>query len=123
MLPSATSPFEGGADVADAKNTESESLPSSVRITVIVQNRYMFDTEVVTGRQIKDATNIPADFGLYRRVQGGNEPIPDDALVELRNGDHFFARPTSDVSRRSDVPLAGGHGDDDRPRAESEEGP
>jgi hypothetical protein len=65
---------------------------------VIVQNRYTFDTEGVTGRQIKDSANIPAAFALYRRAQDGNEPIPDDAPVELRNGDHFFARPPSSVS-------------------------
>ena len=68
---------------------------TGVRITVIVQNRYRFDTAPVTGAQIKEAANIPADFALYRRAQGGNEPIPDDALVQLRNGDHFFARPSS----------------------------
>jgi hypothetical protein len=31
-------------------------------------------------------------------VQGGNQPIPDDAQVELHHGDHFFARPTSSAS-------------------------
>lgn len=71
---------------------------TGVRITVIVQNRYRFDTGRVTGAQIKKAANIPADFALYRRVQGGNEPILDDALVHLRNGDHFFARSSSDAT-------------------------
>jgi hypothetical protein len=108
--------------MADGKNIEGENRPSSVRITVIVQNRYTFDTQVVTGKQIKETANVPADFDLYRRVQRGNEPIPDDALVQLRNGDHFFARPASDVSRRRDDPRTGGHGGDDRPRSESEEG-
>jgi hypothetical protein len=70
---------------------------TGVRITVIVQNRYRFDTAPVTGAQIKEAANIPADFALYRRAQGGNEPILD-ALVHLRNGDHFFARPSSDAT-------------------------
>lgn len=83
--------------MADAKDM-GENRPSRVRITVIVQNRYTFDTEVVTGNQIKETANIPAGFALYRRVQGGNEPIPDDAPVELHNGDHFFARPLSNVS-------------------------
>ena len=71
---------------------------TGVRITVIVQNRYRFDTAPVTGAQIKEAANIPADFALYRRAQGGNEPILDDVLVHLRNGDHFFARPSSDAA-------------------------
>ena len=71
---------------------------TGVRITVIIQNRYRFDTAQVTGAQIKNAANIPADFALHRRAQGGNEPIHDDALVHLRNGDHFFARPSSDAA-------------------------
>lgn len=87
--------------MTDAKDTEGENRPSRVRITVIVQNRYTFDTEVVSGKQIKETANIPAGFALYRRVQRGNEPIPDDAPVELRNGDHFFARPHSNDNNPS----------------------
>lgn len=84
--------------MADANDTERENRPSSIRITVIVQNRYTFDTEVVTGQQIKVTANVPPGFALYRRAQGGNEPIPDDAPVELRNGDHLFARSSADAS-------------------------
>ena len=78
---------------SDASDSEDASSASSVRITVIIQNRYTFDTEFVTGRQIKKKANVPPGFALYRRVRGGNEPIPDDTRVELRGGDHFFARP------------------------------
>jgi hypothetical protein len=53
---------------------------------------------VTTGKQIKETANIPAGFALYRRVRGGNEQIPDDTPVELRNGDHFFARQLSNAS-------------------------
>lgn len=84
--------------MADAKDTGGENRPSRVRITVIVQNRYTFDTEVMTGRQIKEKANIPAGFSLYRRVHGGNEPIRDDESVELHHGDHFFSQPPSNVS-------------------------
>jgi hypothetical protein len=86
------------AEEAHRNDPPREYPPPSVRITVIVQNRYMFDAHRVTGRQIKDTASIPLDFALYRRVQGGNEPIRDDAHVELRNGDHFFARPSSNAS-------------------------
>jgi len=64
-----------------------------IRITVVVANRYTFDTEVVTGKQIKEKANIPTGFSLHRRMRGGNEPIGDDESVELQNGDHFFSRP------------------------------
>jgi hypothetical protein len=65
---------------------------------VIIQNRYTFETEVVTGKQIKEKANIPAGFSLQRRMKGGNEPIGDHESVELRDGDHLFARPPLNVS-------------------------
>jgi hypothetical protein len=85
-------------EVAQRNDARREDPPPSVRITVIVQNRYTFDTHRVTGQQIKETASIPLGFALYRRVQGGNEPIRDDAQIELRNGDHFFARPSSNAS-------------------------
>lgn len=84
--------------MAGAKDTEGPGPAAEIHITVVIQNRYAFDTEVVSGAQIKERVNIPAGFSLHRRVQGGNEPIHDDESVELRNGDHFFARPPSTVS-------------------------
>jgi hypothetical protein len=86
------------AEEAHRNDAPCEDPPSSIRITVVVQNRYTFDTHRVTGRQIKETASIPLGFALYRRVQGGNEPLRDDAQVELRNGDHFFARPSSNAS-------------------------
>ena len=86
------------AEVAQRNDARREDPASSVGITVIVQNRYTFDTRRVTGRQIKETASIPLGFALFRRAPGGNEPIRDDAPVELRNGDHFFARPSSNAS-------------------------
>jgi hypothetical protein len=76
--------------MTDTKGTGGEG---QVRVSITVNNRHTFDTNVVTGKQIKEKANVPAGFALYRRTPGGNEPIPDDASVGLRNGDHFFARP------------------------------
>ena len=64
---------------------------------MIVQNGYAFDTEVVTGKQIKETANIPAGSLSTAACKVGTRPIPDDAPVALRNGDHFFARPLSNV--------------------------
>lgn len=69
--------------------------PSQIRITVIIQNRYTLDTPEATGSEIKEKTNIPADFSLHRRVRGGTESIPDEERVQVHNGDHFFAQPRS----------------------------
>ena len=86
------------AAAPDAKVAGGVSRPSRVRITVVVQHQCTFDTEVVTGRQIKETANVPPGFVLYRRVRGGNQPIPDDTEVEVHTGDHFFARPSSSAS-------------------------
>jgi hypothetical protein len=86
------------ADEAHRNDAPREDPPPSVRITVVVQNRYTFDSHWVTGLQIKETARIPVDFPLFRRAQGGNEPIADDAHVELHSGDHFFARPSSNAS-------------------------
>ena len=96
--PSRQQSSDGSIAAPDAKHADGVSRPLSVRITVIVQNRYTLDTGRVTGRQIKDMANVPAGFALYRRVRGGTQPIPDDAQVELHHGDHFFARPTRSAS-------------------------
>jgi len=79
------------------KGARHDGRGSSVRITVTVANRFTFDTEVVTGRQIKETAGVPEGFALYRRGQGGNLPIVDDEQIELRRGDHFFARPSSNA--------------------------
>lgn len=75
-----------------------ENRPSKVRITVIVQHRYTLDAGLMTAKQIKETADVPAGFVLYRRAKGGNDLVPDDALVEPHNGDHFFARPPSNVA-------------------------
>jgi hypothetical protein len=79
--------------ITAAKRSVGVSSRSSVRVTVIVQKRCALDTDLATGRQIKEKADVPPGFALYRRVRGGNELIADDAQVELRDGDHFFARP------------------------------
>jgi len=84
--------------MTDTKETGGEDQPSRISINVVVQNRYTFDTKVVTGRQTKERANIPTGFSLFRRVQGGNEPIADDESLELHHGDHFFSRPLSNVA-------------------------
>jgi hypothetical protein len=79
--------------MSHAKDAERENWSPRIRITVVIANRYAFDAEVVTGKQIKEKANAPAGFALYRRSRAGNESIRDDDTVELHDGDHFFARP------------------------------
>jgi hypothetical protein len=81
--------------MSHGKDGQDEDRSPKIRVTVVSANRYAFDTEVVTGRQIKEKANLPPDFALYRRTRGGNESIRDDDTVELHEGDHFFARPSA----------------------------
>jgi hypothetical protein len=101
--------------MSDTKGTGGEG---QVRISITVNDRHTFDTNVVTGRQIKEKANVPADFALYRRTHAGNESIPDDDTVELHDGDHVFARPPA--SRRAkNVPFDRVTGPRRSPRAGS----
>ena len=88
--------------MAHAKNAEGQNPPRKIHITVVIANRYEFDTEVATGKQIKEKAKIPAGFALYRRTRGGNESIRDDDSVELHDGDHFFTRPPGSPRALSD---------------------
>ena len=40
--------------MAHAKNAEGQNPPRKIHITVVIANRYEFDTEVATGKQIKE---------------------------------------------------------------------
>lgn len=68
-------------------------------VTVVINGtRVTFPTDDVTGRQIKEAADIPLDYSLYLRHPGDNEPISNDEHVELHEGGQFFSRPPSNVS-------------------------
>jgi hypothetical protein len=79
--------------MADSQAEGMARRASNIRITVIIQNRYTLEAEVVTGRQIRELAGIPPTFALFRRGTDGKEPVSDDAEIRVRNGDHFFAQP------------------------------
>lgn len=84
--------------MGDIERTEDANQSSTVQITVTVQNRYRLDWDAATGHRIEELARIPQALALHRRVPGGNERIHDDDVVQLRDGDHFFARPGSTAS-------------------------
>lgn len=84
-------------DTTALGNAAQERSQTGVRIIVTVADRYLFETGVVSGRQIKERAGVPERFALHRRVRGGNEPVADDDQVALRPGDHFFARPSANA--------------------------
>lgn len=54
------------------------SEPANIRITVVIQNRYVLETDEATSRELKKRAGIPVDCSLHWRVQAGTEAIPDD---------------------------------------------
>jgi hypothetical protein len=89
--------------MSETETERTEERAPSVRITVIIQNRYTLDTELVTGRQIREMAGIPPTFALFRRGSEGKEPVGDEVDIRVRNGDHFFAQPGNQ--------RAAGHGE------------
>jgi hypothetical protein len=57
-----------------------------------------FPTRRVTAAQIKAMAGIRADYCLYLRKPGGNEPFRDSEALWLEPETHFFTRPASSIS-------------------------
>jgi len=57
-----------------------------------------FDTNQVSGRQIKEKAGAPANADLGRRVEGQIVYVPDDQVIEIKNGDHFVVLPAGSIS-------------------------
>jgi len=57
-----------------------------------------FHTDRVTGLQIKQKAGVPLDYELAR-VEGHRRiAVADDEVVEIRNGEHFIAVPSGNIS-------------------------
>lgn len=57
-----------------------------------------FDVHRVTGLQIKQKAGVPADYELAR-VEGHRRiAVADDQVIEIKNGEHFIAVPSGNVS-------------------------
>jgi hypothetical protein len=62
------------------------------------QLKVEFDTDDVTGLQIKQKAGVPPDYELAR-VEGNRRiAVADDQLIEIKNGEHFIAVPSGNVS-------------------------
>ncbi len=57
-----------------------------------------FDTDRVTGKQIKEKAHVPADYEIAKVKGNEREYVPDAQEIEIKNGDHFIAVPPGTVS-------------------------
>ena len=63
------------------------------------QRKVEFESDHVTGGQIKVAAGVPAGFDIARRIgQKLGDVIKDDQVIEIKNGEHFVAVPAGTVS-------------------------
>jgi len=68
-------------------------------VTIFVNNREVeLDSKEVTGAQIKQAAEIPADFQLFREHGSKLEAVEDDEEIKVRDGERFRAVSGQDVS-------------------------
>jgi hypothetical protein len=57
-----------------------------------------FDTDRVTGLQIKQKAGVPPDYELAR-VQGNRRiVVADNETITIKEGEHFVAVPSGNVS-------------------------
>ena len=84
--------------MTEMTDAETESLEHRPAEVVINDKKYVFEHHHRTGLEIKEKAGIPADYSLYRRMPGDNEPISNEETVDLHDGEHFFSRPPSNVS-------------------------
>jgi hypothetical protein len=57
-----------------------------------------FNTDDVTGLQIKQKAGVPADYDLARRQGQKLELVKNDQTIEIKNGEHFVALPPGTIS-------------------------
>ncbi len=57
-----------------------------------------FDVDHVTGAQIKAKASVPPNNDLGHRVHGKIEFVPDDQVIEIKEGDHFVLLPAGSIS-------------------------
>lgn len=78
---------------------QNETTETTKATEVFVDDKKVsFETDDVTGAQIMAAAGVPPDYSLFLRAEGTNEPIAPTETVELKNGEHFFTRPPSNIS-------------------------
>ena len=60
--------------------------------------RVEFDTDHVTGAEIKAKAGVPADYDLAIVHGNKRDVVGDNQLIEIREGEHFIAVPGGNVS-------------------------
>ena len=57
-----------------------------------------FDTDQVTGRQIKEKAGVPLEDDLALRHEGRLVLVTNDEVITIKNGQHFIDLPPGTIS-------------------------
>jgi hypothetical protein len=57
-----------------------------------------FDTDQVTGRQIKEKAGVPLENDLAIKRGGELVLVTNDELITIKNGEHFVDLPAGTIS-------------------------
>lgn len=69
-----------------------------VEVTKHDVRKVEFDTDTVTGAQIKTKAGVDLNTDLGRRVHGKIEYVADNQTIEIKNGEHFVVLPFGTIS-------------------------
>lgn len=78
--------------------TVSTSVHIFVELSKTEQKKVEFNTDHVTGLQIKQQAGVPTDYDLARRQGQKLELVTNGQTIEIKNGEHFVALPPGTVS-------------------------
>jgi hypothetical protein len=77
---------------------------SAVRVFIFLEidrttrKKLEFDTDEVTGRQIKEKGGVPLQDDLARRRGEQLELVTNDEVIRIKDGEHFVALPPGTIS-------------------------
>lgn len=82
--------------------TEADVLIHTIHVFVEInrheKKKVEFQTDQVTGLQIKAAASVPPENDLARRQGQKLELVTNEQVITIKNGDHFVALPPGTIS-------------------------
>lgn len=76
-----------------------ESTLEKKTVTILVNDKSVeFETDIVTGSQIKNKAGVPADSTLFELRDGKRIPIGDNEQVKIHERERFLDVPGGTVS-------------------------
>lgn len=78
--------------------TASMTIHIFVELNKNDKRKIEFDTDHVTGLQIKQQAGVAADYDLARRQGQKLELVTNDQTIEIKNGEQFVALPPGTIS-------------------------